>query len=331
MADRSSRISKRWLYVPFVIAALIFAGYYLLWRAGAHEMKKAVDGWVIDQRAAGLDVFHGPVTAEGFPFFLRVHIEAPEISLPEAWHWRAETLFLDALPYDLNRLILSPGGEQLLSVDGFGAWRGSAADLRASIANDKTRGWVFALTAGDAAGRRDSDGATYRLASLVLDLAPAPDDPAVLTLNLAANDLEISAGGESYEMVQLQTIASLSATDMLLAPTPAASWREAGGALTIAHFFAEIETMKIALSGAIQLDPNHYPQGSLKTELQSPAGLANLLGKSGALSQAEASAMAAGLTLMALPSGGKITAPIELKEGFAQIAGVKIADLPRLE
>lgn len=331
MTNQTPRISRRWLYAPFAIAALILAGYYLLWRAGAHEMKKAVDAWVIDQRAAGLEVSHGPVTTGGFPFFLRVQIDAPNIAMPGAWRWRTETLFLDALPYDLNRLIISPGGEQLFSAEGFGEWRGAAADLRASIANDKTRGWVFALTAGDAAGRRVRDGATYRLTSLVLDLAPAPDDPAVLTLNLAANGLEISAGGESYEMVQLQTITSLSASDRLLTPTPAASWREAGGALSIAHFFTDIEATKIALSGAVQLDQGLYPQGALKTELQNPAGLANLLGKTGALSPTEASAMAAGLTLMAITSGGKITAPIELKEGSAQIAGIKIADLPRLE
>ncbi|NOX81933.1 MAG: DUF2125 domain-containing protein [Alphaproteobacteria bacterium] len=331
MTDQTPRISRRWLYAPFAIAAIILAGYYLLWRTGAHEMKKAVDAWVIDQRAAGLEVSHGPVTSKGFPFFLRVRIEAPDIAMPGAWRWRAETLFLDALPYDLNRLIISPGGEQLLSAEGFGEWRGAAADLRASIANDKARGWVFALTVGDAAGRRDSDGAAYRLTSLVLDLAPAPDDPATLTLNLAANGLEISAGGETYDMAQLQTVLSLSASDMLETPTPAASWREANGALTITHFFADIETTKIALSGAIQLDQALYPQGALKTELQSPAGLANLLGKTGALSQTEASAMAAGLTLMAITSGGKITAPIELKDGAAQIAGVKIADLPRLK
>ncbi len=331
MTDRSPRISRRWLYAPFAIAALILAGYYLLWRTGAHEMKRAVDAWVIDQRTAGLDVIHGAVTAEGFPFFLRVHIEAPEIAMPGVWRWRAETLFLDALPYDLSRLIISPGGEQLFSAEGVGKWRGSAAELRASIANDNTRGWVFAVTAGDATGRRDGDGASYRLTSLVLDLAPAQGDPTALTLNLAAHGLEISAGGETYEMAQLQTMASLSRTDMLLTPTPAASWRETGGALTIAHFFTDVENTKIAASGAIQLDQNHYPQGTLKTELQNPAGLAKLLGKTGALSQAEASAATTGLIVIALPSGGKITAPIEFNEGSAQIAGIKIADLPKLE
>jgi len=132
-------------------------------------------------------------------------------------------------------------------------------------------------------------------------------------------------------MAQLQTVLSLSANDMLETPTPAASWREADGALTITHFFADIENTKIAVSGAIRLDQNDYPQGALKTELQSPAGLANLLGKTGVLSQAEASTAAAGLTLMAITSGGKITAPIELKAGSVQIAGVKIADLPKLE
>jgi len=317
--------------LPFAIAALIFAGYYLLWRAGAQEMMKAVDTWVIDQRTAGLDISHGAVKAEGFPFFLRVQIDEPDIAAPGEWRWRAETLSLDALPYDLNRLIFSPGGEQVLSADGLGEWRGSAEDLRASIANDKTRGWVFAVTVGGAAGHRDADGASYSLASLVFDLAPAPGDPATLTLNLAADGLEFSARDETYAVAQLQAALALSESHMFSAPAPAASWRGAGGELTISRFFADIENTKIAVAGGVHLDRNQYPEGSLKTEIQSPAGLANLLGKAGALSPEEADAAAAGLTLMAMTGGGKITAPIELKDGAAQIAGVKLADLPRVK
>ncbi len=306
-------------------------GYYLLWRAGAQQMIKAADAWVVDQRAAGLDVSHGAVKAEGFPFFLRVHIDAPDIAAPGVWRWRAETLSVDALPYDLNRLIFSPKGEQLLSMEGLGEWRGAAEDLRASIANDKARGWVFSVTIGDAQGRRDADGASYSVASLVFDLAPAPGDPATLTLNLAADSLEYSLRDETYVIARLQTALALSEAPMLSGPAPAANWRGAGGALTVAHFFTDIEETKIAIAGDIRLDRNYYPEGVLKTELQSPAGLASLLGKTGALSSKEANAAAAGLTLMAITAGGKITAPIELKDGAAQIAGIKLADLPRVK
>ncbi|MEO1137587.1 MAG: DUF2125 domain-containing protein, partial [Pseudomonadota bacterium] len=105
MTGEAAKLRRRWLYLPFAIAGVIMAGYFLLWRAGAAEMKKAVAAWVEDQRAAGLVVSHGDLEAEGFPFFLRLHIADPDIAAPGVWRWRTERLTLDALPYDLNRLI----------------------------------------------------------------------------------------------------------------------------------------------------------------------------------------------------------------------------------
>ncbi len=331
MPDRSPRASRRWLYIPFAIAGVILVGYYALWRAGAHELKKAVAVWVEDQRALGLEVFHGDIQTDGFPFFLRAHVATPTISSPNAWRWQGETLAIDTLPYELNRLIFSPGGEQLVSADGLGEWRGSADDLRLSIANDKERGWVLAMTVGQATGVRTDDGASYSLGALVLDLAPAPNDPTTLTVNLAASDMTLDIAGETYSAARLQTALALSKTHMLSGSAPAQSWRNADGELKIGHFFAEIEAAAITAAGDIRLDQDLYPEGALKAEIEKPAGLAMLLQKTGALTSKEAEAAAAGLSLMAITSGGKISAPIKLENGAAQIAGIKIADLSKVE
>ena len=140
----------RWFYIPWTVAAVIFVAYFMLWRYGASEMKTAVGEWVEDQRAAGFDVSHGALKTDGFPFFLRLHIDEPHIASPGAWDWRTDRLTIDALPYDLNKLIFSTRSEQEVFLDGAGRWRVNADDFRVSIANDKKRDWVFATTIGGA-------------------------------------------------------------------------------------------------------------------------------------------------------------------------------------
>jgi len=331
VTDQPTRVSRRWLYIPFIVAGLVLLGYFLLWRAGAAQMKKATEVWIEDQRAAGLEISHDAIRAGGFPFFLRVFIEAPDIASPDGWRWRAGELIMDALPYDLNRLIFSPQGEQTIYTERLGEWRITAGDLRASIANDKQRQWVFSMTVGEAHSVRTADGAETRLESLIFDLAPSAEDLTTLTLNLAAKGFAARIAGEDYSAADFQTLMAISQTQALAPPDPVPAWRAAGGELTIARLYADVEQTKLALSGALHLDRYAYPEGALNAEISNPAGLARLLGKTGALSPAEAEAAAAGLTLAAIAGGGKIAAPIDFKNGAAEIAGVKIADLPSIQ
>ncbi len=331
MVEQLTRAKRRWLYIPFIVAAVIMIAYTVLWNVGAAQMKTAVLDWTEDQRNAGLTVNYTNILSDGFPFFLRVHIDNVEIASPEGWRWRGERLSLDALPYDLNRLIFSPRGEQILSTEEFGEWRVIAADLRASIANDKARGWVFSMTVREASAYRDADGASASLQSLIFDLAPDEAVDTTLVLNLTASDFSAGVNGERYSLAELKTMSSASHSDLLLVDGGAALWRQNGGMLTISGFYADVEETKFAVSGAIHLDANDYPAGAINAEITNPANFARFLGKAGAISHAEVEVAAAGLSLMALAGGGKIAAPIDLKDGKAQIAGVKIADLPKVQ
>lgn len=329
MAEQSTRLNRRWLYIPFIIAGVIVFAYYLLWRAGAGQMKIAVGDWIDEQRQAGLVVNHGAIKSDGFPFFLRVHIDNPQIISTEEWSWRGERLSLDALPYDLNKLIFSTTGEQSVSAQSYGEWRINAEDLRASIARDSAREWVFSMNIGGAHAKRDQDGATLSLESLVFDLAPDSRDNTTLTLTLAAAQLDANIDGDAYTLNTLQTATSLSQAHVLA--DGAAQWRSAGGILRITGLFADLEETKLSASGEVSLDANHRPIGAITTKIENPASFARMLGKTGVITHNEAEIAAAGLSLMAFAAGGLIEAPIELKDGEAQIGGVKIADLPRVE
>ena len=339
MSDVQARLRRRWLYLPFAIAAVIVLGYYLLWRTGAAEMEKAVVAWAEDQRAAGITVEYSALIRDGFPFFLRVHVEDPLIETPEGLRWRGERLSMDALPYELNKVIFSPMGAQFVSTPDTGDWRITADDLRASIATDDARGWVLSANAGGVQARRAEDGAETTLVSLVFDLSPSADDPSTLVLSLAGAGAAFSAMDNGADNAadgaitvdRLQTVAFLTQSHLLQGDMAANQWRDGGGALVINGLIAEIDEAALTVSGEIRLDRDDYLTGALRTELSNPAGLAGFLRQTGALSPQEADAAIAGLSLMALAGGGKIAAPIELKDGQARISGIKVADLPKVQ
>lgn len=328
MTDQSKSISRRWLYIPFAVAGAVFFAYFLLWRIGAGEMEKAVGQWITDQRAMGVEITHEAITRDGFPFFLRVHIDQPMIATPEVGRWRGERLSIDALPYDLTRVIFSPNGAQEIYVAGYGDWRVNADDIKASIASDKERGWVFSVTVDDAKAQSLSDDGAAAIDSLIFDLAPVAAEPTTLALTLAGAGLKIDAADTVFHLSDLNTVLILTRTDLLSGPDPVSQWRDAGGALIVAGLIAEIEDTKFSISGEIGLDAADYPSGRLDAEIANPAGLAQWLGAAGALSEEEAASTGAGLTLLAIASGGKISAPIDFSNGAAEIAGVKLANLP---
>lgn len=330
--DKSTPLSRRWLYLPFAFAGLIFFAYFLLWRAGATEMERHIDQWVAAQRQAGFDITHGEIRTHGFPFFLRAQIDRPAIASPAGWRWRSERLFLDALPYALDRLVFSPDGEQEIYGAALGEWRGQAEQLRASIERDAVTGWRFALTVSDAEGRRPQDGAAYSLTALTANIAPAADDPGALTLNLLARDFILSLNGSMAReraIVAAKTEAALAVTQSALMGE-ASLWRAAGGTLSIAHFHLNIEDANITAKGRLTLDDDDYPAGRVDATIEQPAGAAHLLGKAGLLPPDQADAAAAGLTLAAIAGGGKITGPIILEDGAARLGGIKLAELKPL-
>lgn len=326
MTDQTKPISRRWLYIPFGVAGAALIAYYMLWRIGAGEMEKAVVRWIDDSRAMGIEITHEAITRDGFPFFLRVHVDQPMIAAPGAGRWRGERLSIDALPYDLTRVIFSPIGVQEVCAENYGDWRIDAADIKASIASDKNRGWVFSVSISEAKAR--SVSADAAIDKLDFDLAPDAAAPTTLVLTLAAAGLDVDASGAAFHLAELNTVLSLTHSDLLSGLKPASQWREAGGALIVGGLIAEIEDTKFSVSGEIGLDAADFPAGRLDAEITNPAGLAHWLGASGALSLEEAASAGSGLTLLSIAGGGKINAPIEFKNGAAEIAGVKLANLP---
>jgi len=129
---------------------------------------------------------------------------------------------------------------------------------------------------------------------------------------------------------RLNSVIALTKTSLLTDTSMIDAWRAAGGALDIIGLSTEIEEATVTVAGSITLDHNFDAVGTLQTELTKPAGLAAFLETAGVLGANEAKAARAGLAMAALAQGGTVKAPITIKDGRAEISGVKIADVPRI-
>ncbi|GJL90425.1 DUF2125 domain-containing protein [Hyphococcus sp.] len=327
MNSPATTAKLRWLYLPWAIATVVFLAYLLLWRAGAAEMKKAVVNWVQDQRAAGAEISYGALKTDGFPFFLRVHIEQPDIAYADQFYWRTDLLTIDALPYDLNRLIFSAHSDQHLHFGRQGEWRIKTNDFRISIANDKQREWAFAMTVAGATAVR-SDGVKASLEKLVLDASPTASDKTIFTMSLEARGASVTDQTRKFDLDTVQTVMAASQTPFL---NNIQEWRDAGGMLLINGFIANSGDASLSVSGELAPDHQLYPAGTLHTEVKSPATFVQLLAEAGAIDKEDVESISSTLTLAAIANGGKLAAPIILKEGVVQVAGVTIAELGSID
>ena len=332
MTNSISSVSRRWLYIPWIIALIIVIAYYAVWRFAAGEIKNTVLQWASDQRAAGVTVEHGAVTASGFPFLLQVEIERPFIDNAGEWRWRADALQLHALPYELNRIIIAPKGEQTAAYAGIGEWLIADTDIRASLASDKTHGWKAAVTINDMSARRPNDDAIINMESLVVDLIPDAAEQSTVDLNMAIAGFAFASLDAEAALEQFQTIGTMTKTQHLQGDNAVDDWRRAGGTIYIEHLAAILDdNASINAKGRLFLDTDHFVAGDISANITNPSEVTRALVRINALPRAEAEAAATGLSFMAAATGGKITVPLKLKNGKTTLAGIPIGDAPKID
>ena len=324
----SIRFSRRWLYIPFAIAAIIMIAYYGLWRVAANTMEQTAAQWTEEQRAAGYDIAHQGISRKGFPFYLRLKVDAPTVTTPEGWRWQAPILFVDALPYDLTRVIFSPFGEQSLSLGAKEQWIMNAEEAKASIGVDKKRGWVFSLSIKNGLASNGTDKGS--IGQLDMDLAPSAADIPSATLMLVAANIGAETADSSWALDQFNLALELTHAGAFALDNGLDVWQYSGGKLIVSALEAQQETGTVRLNGDFSLDDNYYPAGRLDAEITNPAAITNWLADAKLMAPAEAETTGAQLTLLAIAGGGKIQAPIEFADGAVEISGVTLGYLAPL-
>lgn len=313
-----SAARRRWLIVALAAAALGAAVYAALWREGAKILRLEIAAWADDQRAAGIDVAYSGVEVRGFPFILRGVVSDAVIAQGDAWRWSAERLFVDAAPWAPDRLAFA-AGTQTVDIAEFGRWRIESESGRAVVAVDRSSGWRLRIKSGPGGVANESGTVSLRSKRFDALITPQGPDGDDVRATIAVFDLEIDGKTRPLKA------ASLDFDFEVVEPESGAR------RFTIRRFALDGEDGKILVSGAFAVDAKGYPEGSLNADIANPSVYATALGELGALTEEEARAAAAILSLAAIAGGGRIAAPLVFKDGEASIAGVEVGKLPKID
>ena len=327
-----SPVSRRWLYIPWAIAAVLLLLYYGVWRYAANEMKTAVIDWAQEQESQGVGVTYERIKASGFPFLLRVQIEQLSVDKPGEWRWRGEAISLHAVPTNFNRIVMAPEGQQVGAYAGIGEWALSGEDMRGSIAKDKALGWKAAVTLNNVSARRNEDNALVNLQNLVLDLAPNASETTRIELNAAARGFVFAGSEQEVALSQIQTIGAITQSHTLEGENGVENWRRSGGVVFVDQLSANFDAeTSIAINGRVFIDTQKYPAGNLTAKIVNPGEITRALADLNVIKGREVEAAATGLTFMAAATGGKVTLPIKLKNGQATLGGIPVGTLSKIE
>ncbi|MGE0407806.1 MAG: DUF2125 domain-containing protein [Amphiplicatus sp.] len=197
IADPQSPIPRP-VAIVAAAALLLFAGYALLWRAGAAEMRRSIEDWTAEQRAAGVEVSYARVSVVGFPMKLRGVAHDVAIAEPGLWRWRARALRIDASPFAPNALVFSTDNSQRLDLGAFGAWRIDAPDGRARLEGGKR--WRIDISSGPSLiERADGRAVASERFRLVIEAHPQdPDGLLIRTLQLEGAGAALTLSGAVF-------------------------------------------------------------------------------------------------------------------------------------
>lgn len=306
--------NRLFLYAPLAVGAVFLAVWAFLWAQGAAMMRTRIKDLAEAQAARGRTLTYGEIRTRGFPFYLRGEISAPAWSDGRGGSYAGDALYVDFLPYQPDRIILSPGGDQRFT------WRGEtwaivAEDARASLEINDERGWFLRAETGPTT--IESPLRAARFDRLVVNVAPTMKQSKSRDVSLVADNLSLPAKLAPFLIGKAETTFTVTPTD---ASGP--------GKLALKGLALDAAGGRIEAAGEIGVTPDRQADGRVDARLMNPQAIAKSLGQSGVLEPREASAAEALLGLMAKQNGGEVRAPIVLKAGEARLLGVKIAKLP---
>ncbi|MGD9799693.1 MAG: DUF2125 domain-containing protein [Parvularculaceae bacterium] len=300
--------ANRWLlYGPLLVAALILAGWRVAWGNGADAMRRALADFSATEAARGVSVSFSPLRARGFPFYLRGAVDAFSVSAGDDAYDCAR-LYLDALPYQPDRVIFSCGGDQRAALGGE-VWTITAPDARASLENDRDRGWIVRAETGAFAAA--AGGRELVIESLMINIAPDKEESGAIDVSFRA----VEAAPPAAAKIDIARIDAA----LRIFPTDAFNRRR----VDVLGLEAVVNDGVLSASGSLGIDSAGVT-GQLDAGVEKPVGIVRAIAAAGLLDENDAQAAQAGLAMLAVASGGRIAAPIEFQGNEVRLAGVSL-------
>lgn len=330
------KASRVWLLVPWILFALIVAGWIGWWNILASQAEGRLRAWATEQNTAGAHVTIGRVVRHGFPVLMRLEIQNFEYA-PARGGWRATTPQLD-----LNVEMLQPEHIIFKAVQSISVSRSDGAVTniagRNLIMSIRTRGsaLVQAGIEGDDVTLDDpaQDG-VLAAQKIVANLRPDPRAAGDFQLAFDATQLRLPRAVRSFEsfgtnLPAMRAAVVITHGGALLNASPndpLGPWREAGGRLRFEGLALNWGPLETTGTGEGGLDEQHRLQGHLVIPIRRPAPVLNAIADGQNVDQSARRALqmlAAGY----LVSGDEITLDVNADDGVMRVEHLPVRTLP---
>ena len=270
---RSARRSRLGLFLPYILLALVVAGWSAGWFWIRARAASEIDGWIAREAAAGRTWTCADRTLVGYPFRIELRCSAvtleradsrlrlgPSLAVAQIYQPRL-VVFESAGPFHVEQGGLT-GDASWKALQG--SFHGAAEGfIRASVVVDAPNVTVAGADPGPIAvsgrhleiharptpGRSESEGAvdvSLRLAQAAvpqLDALTATQDPADLVLDATLTQATVLRTGTVARELE--------------------RWRQAGGVLDLTALSLAKGAQRVQAKGTLALDNAHRPAGQI--------------------------------------------------------------------
>lgn len=332
-SDAPKRTSRLWLYIPFLIFAVLIAAYSAYWFWMRGELDKGIDQWIADERARGIQIEYASKALEGFPYRFVLKVGEPRIADPgSGLEWSGQDLQLIMQPWNFNHVIgRSPGRNALILRGAEPVTAILGPKSVASITWDETSVQRFAVSL-DEANIVTGQG-PVSLEELMLNVGTIDSDPSKVRLAVDAETISIPEAppeapwlGEDIDDLRLR-VELANAPNYFLQRTDLASTLLPTSTLDLAQFVLSWGPLQLGAKGNVSLPYDTCtPGGVINVRLENTDPLVQALDEAGQLT----AEIETGIQAVGSVSNTGGFAPITFGNGNITFLGQPVAELPRL-
>ncbi|HUA51256.1 MAG TPA: DUF2125 domain-containing protein [Candidatus Sulfotelmatobacter sp.] len=343
---------RRLLTILVPLVAIVLGLWAGGWYVATRQLIAALDRWADERRAEGWHVAYGPPSPAGFPTKVAVEIPEPDLAVPAsgagaiAWNWRAPSVRVEIVPWQLDRVVLRNRGENRVS-----ARRGDEA-IAGTLGSDDA-------TVRLEGGRVDHDGhyvvkltqpkleldqpiaVAAQAGALEVDLRLSPAPPGDHLAVAAALGVDVTdlAAPQLDQVGATPITASLRAELMGAIPAgppdrTVAAWRDDGGTIEVRQMLVKTSGITMTANGTLALDSEMRPIGAANAAIRGYAEAIDRLSAAGVVKPRDAQLAKVILSAMAQPDddGTRVlNVPISGQNGWLYVGPVRLVRLEPLK
>ena len=287
MTDKNSLPLRR-ILVWSLGGAAAFAGLYAGgWYFLSTQLQSGIEGWIEQQKKAGVQIRYAGQQRSGFPFAVKMTFDQPVIASDQksiSFVWQGQQAIVTVKPWNIRDGHIDLSGPQKIGIvngNKTATWRGHARVLSADI-NFKSSDQIklamnFKQIDMKAEGTKKAESPQRvqleRGRVVVIQHRQAKSTQLTPSLSFAADlsELQIPKSlpmllGHQFSKIAMK-VDVLGPMPRTIQSRPLLTWRDAGGTIEVEHFEIDHGPLNLKTKGTMAVDENLQPVGAFSSQI----------------------------------------------------------------